>query len=109
MFGDSPGKVVIGRESRLRHVTLLQLEPPDDVVPEVVALTVNLVKNDWLFARLDCFRVWPNGVTFFLRVRRRSQSDDHPELYFKATQIGEPMLRSRSLATASETARGRAA
>jgi hypothetical protein len=31
-------------------VTLLQLEPPDDVIPEVVALTVNLVKNDRLAA-----------------------------------------------------------
>jgi hypothetical protein len=66
------------------------------------------VKSDWLVAWWDCFRVWPNGVTFFLRVGRRSQSDHHPELYFKATQIGELTLPRRSLATARETAPGRA-
>jgi hypothetical protein len=64
-------------------------EPPDDVIPQVMTLKVLVVKNHWLAVWLDCFRVWPEGITFFLRIRKNPRSSNHPDLYGRAAPKGQ--------------------
>lgn len=56
------------------------LSMPTSITLAPVDLTVELVETEWLHVWLDSFRAWPEGMTFFLRLRKQRLDGDHPTL-----------------------------